>query len=275
MPNHRHCITVKKTNRRNTGANTLTFWLPSNTRRGNIDFQLQQHGTSGPQWRKLPQQTPVTNRSRLTLLPIGQHYHPTKQLQWSAQYSTHHQTRHAISHQSWSSRIIHHGKWSSIHQNNTWGDGAHTSTNPTANRQLDGRGCYQWNSTTKTDKSNGHAISLVTRQRMPKTIPNLLETGQAKLRRLLGKTSPSNTSSEHAHGIHNTTFNIRNAKTGKDSALSSSSSSSVETVARVWWSPRDTILQVRSTYSRYRGPTTQWRAMTSSPTQFEDKAWVA
>ena len=41
--------------------------------------------------------------------------------------------------------------------------------------------------TTKANKSNGHAIPLAQRQRMPKTIQNVLATRQSKLFRLLEK----------------------------------------------------------------------------------------
>ena len=47
------------------------------------------------------------------------------------------------------------------------------------------------------EKSNGHAVSLAERQRVPREIPYLLETGQAQLCRLLDKAPPSGAPPEH------------------------------------------------------------------------------
>ena len=60
-------------------------------------------------------------------------------------------------------------------------------------------------------------------QRMPKAVQNLLDTREAKLRRLLDQTSSDKTSSKHEKGIHHTTNSARNVKKREQSNSSHSS----------------------------------------------------
>ena len=53
------------------------------------------------------------------------------------------------------------------------------------------------------------------RQRMPEAVQNILEARKIKLRRLLDKKSPNETSSTHEKRIHHTTNSAQNAKTGE------------------------------------------------------------
>jgi hypothetical protein len=82
---------------------------------------------------------------------------------------------------------------------------------------------------TKTYQSNGHAFSLVTRQRVSGTIQNLLETRKIELRRLLDEAPCGNTSPKCAKRIFDTLLCSRDATTD---AIGSSSCSSIRASMR-------------------------------------------
>ena len=65
----------------------------------------------------------------------------------------------------------------------------------------------------KRKKINGHAVPLDQRQRIPKTIQNILMTRQNKLCRLLDKSQSSNSPQKHKKTIPNTAHHIGNAAT--------------------------------------------------------------
>ena len=78
------------------------------------------------------------------------------------------------------------------------------------------------------NKRNEYEIPLVTRQTMPRTIQNILATGQVQLCRLLDKTSPSNPPQTHEKRILNTTHSVGNVKNRTKQRQHSSRSSSIK-----------------------------------------------
>ena len=70
--------------------------------------------------------------------------------------------------------------------------------------------------TTKTNKGNGYALSLVEIPRMPGAIQNILENRKIQLYRLLDEASSFKTPSEHSEGIShavNCIINVENRAT--------------------------------------------------------------
>eukprot|EP00804_Cyclotella_cryptica_P023112 CCRYP_000353-RD/>CCRYP_000353-RD protein AED:0.34 eAED:0.30 QI:0/0/0/1/0/0/2/0/454 len=102
---------------------------------------------------------------------------------------------------------------------------------PTANGQLHGRSCLQWENPTQKNQGNGHTFPLAQRSRMPRTIPHLLAAWKIELCRLLDETSSSQASPKGPPGFSHSYFSFRNATipTAK-STFRHPSSSSMSTV---------------------------------------------
>ena len=107
---------------------------------------------------------------------------------------------------------LNHGTRSSVYPNSIWRNGPQTTINTTTNMWHHCGGCVQWQNTTQTNQIDRHEISLVKGQTVPRTIQNILETGQIQLCQFLDESSSSNPPQAHKKRIHNTTHSGGNVK---------------------------------------------------------------
>ena len=169
VPNQRHHIPICESDQRNNKIYTTTIVLHPDARGRHNNIQPERHETCSPQRCKLPERSKSKNSIRQSLLFIQRSNNTTKQ-RHDSKHRPHNQTRHDIGEGSRTSGTMHHGMRGSIHHDITGRNGTQTSTKPITDRKHDGRCSMKLKDTTRTNKSNGHAIPLAQRQRMPKNI---------------------------------------------------------------------------------------------------------
>ena len=127
LPHQCNCITVSSAKRGHNKTHSTTVRLHYTIGRSTVNIQCHRYEAYSAHWYKLTQWTKGKKQSQWKFVFVKWNSGPRKQ-RGSAQHSTNHQTCHVISNRNIIGSTLHHGKWSSVYQDQTGGNGAQTTT---------------------------------------------------------------------------------------------------------------------------------------------------